>query len=106
MDFVDDLGLIDRDIRLFRENKHKFWMQKMTKDNSRMFVNSQLKGVSSSFDTENMNPVKYDPMNTTEHGPQERELLLVSTPKSIPIIIPLYINPCKNKLLTKRKQNS
>ena len=82
MDFVDDLGLIDRDIRLFRENKHKFWMQKMTKDNSRMFVNSQLKGQSSSFDAENMNPVKYDPMNTTSHGPEERRLLLVSAPKS------------------------
>ena len=32
MDFVDDLGLIDRDIKMFRENKSKYWMEKLNKD--------------------------------------------------------------------------
>jgi len=89
MDFVDDLGLIDRDIKMFRENKSKYWMDKLTKDNTRMFVNTQLKGKSeSSRDYENVNPVVYDPMNvdpmnTESHGRRrERMLLLTPTKKS------------------------
>lgn len=83
MDFVDDLGLIDRDIQLFRENKSKYWMEKLNKDNTRMFVNTQLKGKSEgSQGSENVNPVEYDPMNTQFHGVPERELLLVQPKKS------------------------
>lgn len=83
MDFVDDLGLIDRDIKLFRENKSKYWMEKLNKDNTRMFVNAQLKGKSDgSHETQNVNPVEYDPMNTSFHGVPERELLLVTPNKS------------------------
>ena len=77
MDFVDDLELIDRDIRLFRENKHKFWMEKMQKDNGRMYVNTQLKGKTAAFEADSVNPVKYDPMNTQPHRGMERNLLLV-----------------------------
>lgn len=82
MDFVDDLGLIDRDIKLFRENKSKYWMEKLSKDNTRMFVNAQLKGKSeTSQEDQNVNPVQYDAMNTEFHGVPERELLLVQPQK-------------------------
>ena len=84
MDFVDDLGLIDHDIKMFRENKDKYWMEKLNKDNTRMYVNTQLKGQSNGADSqESINPVQYDPMNTQVHGGMpERELLLISPKKS------------------------
>ena len=93
MDFVDDLGLIDRDIRLFRENKNKFWMEKLTKDNNRLYVNTQLKGQSNSNSLEAVNPVRYDPMNTDIHGLPERELMLIPSKKSIFIFNNYFI--CK-----------
>jgi len=87
MDFVDDLGLIDRDIKMFRNNKSKYWMEKLNKDNSRMFVNTQLKGKSdSSQDYDTVNPVVYDPMNvdpmnTQMHGRPDRMLLMINPKK-------------------------
>ena len=84
MDFVDDLGLIDHDIKLFRENKDKYWMERLDKDNTRMFVNAQLKGQSNNGENDqSINPVVYDPMNTQMHGGMpERKLLLVTPKKS------------------------
>ena len=66
MDFVDDLNLIDHDIKNFRENKQKYWLEKMNKDNSRLYVNSQLKGQSESSGM-------HGGINSTEYKPYNRE---------------------------------
>ena len=76
MDFTDDLGLIDRDITLFREDKAKYWMNKNQNDNNRMYVNSQLK--SNYNEPENVNHV--NPVNY-HNSPIQRELKLVNSKK-------------------------
>ena len=86
MDFTDDLSLIDKDIEQFRSNKDEYWLDKLSRDNERMYVNAQVKDDSYAVDHQSTNPVVYNPkysnpnsnVNYSPH--QERNLLQVSEP--------------------------
>ena len=85
MDFTDDLSLIDRDIEQFRSNRDEYWLDKLHRDNARMYVNTQVKEESHAADNFVNNPVTYNPKyinpNTNYDGRRERNLLQVSEPR-------------------------
>ena len=85
MDFTDDLSLIDRDIEQFRSNRDEYWLDKLHRDNARMYVNTQVRDESHAADNFVNNPVTYNPKyinpNTNYDGRRERNLLQVSEPR-------------------------
>ena len=85
MDFTDDLSLIDRDIEQFRSNRDEYWLDKLHRDNARLYVNTQVKDESYAEDNFVNNPVTYNPKyinpNTNYDGRRERNLLQVTEPR-------------------------
>lgn len=85
MDFTDDLSLIDHDIEQFRSNKEEYWLDKLHRDNSRLYVNTQVRDESHAAENFVKNPVTYNPKyinpNTNYNGRRERNLLQVSEPR-------------------------
>ena len=86
MDFTDDLSLIDKDIEQFRSNKDEYWLDKLSRDNERMYVNAQVKDESYAVDHQTTNPVAYNPKysnpnsNVNYGSHEERNLLQVTEP--------------------------